>query len=255
MQKLAKTLTIAAFASCACVMAQADDRNDKKNEDKWPTSIKVEPEYQCDTPLYALAVFGEEADRPMWMVLDKSAAEDKSYDQLYVDLNGNGDLTDEDERFSFVDDEGKKTKGIDLPDVVVSSGQKYTEFKVSLRDSKKGICMFKATWNEEIKFAGGYPELPSKGYMTFAKSQSEAPVVSFKGNMPFEFQPWLPKPLKIGSRTTVKLFMGYRGRNHSSFCSTMGHILPDEEIVLATLNYVDIDGKRKRVDSKLTERC
>src|SRR5262245_16175679 len=48
--------------------------------------IAKEPAYQTKNPKYCLLVFGEEAKQRVWLVLDGNA--------LYVDRNGNGDLTE-----------------------------------------------------------------------------------------------------------------------------------------------------------------
>jgi hypothetical protein len=55
-------------------------------------SIRKEPIYQSKNPLYCLLVFGPEAEIRVWVILDG--------DVLYVDRNGNGDLTDPDERIA-----------------------------------------------------------------------------------------------------------------------------------------------------------
>src|SRR5262245_43456246 len=52
--------------------------------------IAKEPHYQ-GKPKYALAVFGPEAQSKVWLVSDGNL--------LYVDKNGNGDLTEAAERF------------------------------------------------------------------------------------------------------------------------------------------------------------
>src|SRR5262245_42300290 len=53
-------------------------------------SIRKEPAYRSKNPLYCLLVFGPEAGARVWVVLDGDA--------LYLDRNGNGDLTDPGER-------------------------------------------------------------------------------------------------------------------------------------------------------------
>src|SRR4051794_33990027 len=50
--------------------------------------IQREPKYKS-SPRYALLVFGPEKTSAVWIVQDG--------DQLYVDKNGNGDLTDDEE--------------------------------------------------------------------------------------------------------------------------------------------------------------
>jgi hypothetical protein len=48
--------------------------------------IRKEPVYKSKDPRYCLLVFGPKADYRVWLVLDG--------DTLYVDRNGNGDLTE-----------------------------------------------------------------------------------------------------------------------------------------------------------------
>src|ERR1700732_1954245 len=59
-------------------------------------TIAKEPKYQSK-PKYCLLVFGPEAKTRVWLVLDG--------DVLYVDRNGNGDLTEAGERVT-ADKEG-----------------------------------------------------------------------------------------------------------------------------------------------------
>jgi hypothetical protein len=59
-------------------------------------TIGKESQYQS-SPKYALAVFGPEAAFKVWLVLDGEV--------LYVDKNGDGDLTDPSERFCLEKDE------------------------------------------------------------------------------------------------------------------------------------------------------
>jgi hypothetical protein len=56
---------------------------------KLDRSIRREPAYS-GKPGYCLLVFGPKAEHRVWLVLDR--------DSLYVDRNGNGDLTEEGER-------------------------------------------------------------------------------------------------------------------------------------------------------------
>src|SRR6476620_3324956 len=55
-------------------------------------TIRKEPSYQ-GKPRYCLLVFGPEAKTRVWLVVDG--------DVLYVDRNGNGDLTERNEKASW----------------------------------------------------------------------------------------------------------------------------------------------------------
>jgi hypothetical protein len=59
-------------------------------------TIKKEPAYQSKAPQYALLLFGPEAKLRVWVVLDG--------DTVYIDRNGDGDLTGKDKRFAKLDE-------------------------------------------------------------------------------------------------------------------------------------------------------
>src|SRR5947209_3530652 len=62
-------------------------------------SIAKEPVYQTKAPKYGLLAFGPEAKDRVWLVLDG--------DTLYVDRNGNGDLTEPGERIAAEKNAGR----------------------------------------------------------------------------------------------------------------------------------------------------
>lgn len=64
--------------------------------DKVERSIAREPAYQTGKPEYALLVFGPEARCRVWLIVDG--------DEIYLDRNGDGDLTARDERFEKTSD-------------------------------------------------------------------------------------------------------------------------------------------------------
>src|SRR3954453_19457371 len=64
-------------------------------------AIKKEPAYLSKSPKYGLLVFGAKAETRIWIVLDLAAEPsdpDGSKNSLYVDRNGDGDLTGADEK-------------------------------------------------------------------------------------------------------------------------------------------------------------
>ena len=248
-------LLVLSLAFCSFAAVNPSNTQGVEDPAELPTTIQVEPKYTGDKPLYAMAVFGEKYEKVFWMVLDKTEPDSKVYNKLFVDLNCNGDLTEPTELFSLLDDDGKNRKSIDLPDVIVSNESEFTKVTVLIRKAAKGECMFETLWNDKIRFGGGYPQGTEDGDMCFADKQSEAPIVFFKGNAPFEFQPWIPQPLTIGSRTNFDVILGHRGKGYSSFCSSLGHILAEKEPVLTRLNYVDNKGRKKSLDGKLSNRC
>src|SRR5262245_52300377 len=81
-----------------------------------PRQIKKQPAYQSGQPKFAVLVFGPKAETRIWAVIDG--------DTLYLDRNGNGDLTEADERFDLevthftkdIRDDAKTLKLIHLND-------------------------------------------------------------------------------------------------------------------------------------------
>jgi hypothetical protein len=72
--------------------------------DKIERNIVKEPAYRTGKPKYALLLFGPEARLRVWVVLDGET--------LYIDRNGDGDLTGKDERFA----KEAECTAIEIPD-------------------------------------------------------------------------------------------------------------------------------------------
>jgi hypothetical protein len=110
-------------------------------------------------------------------------------------------------------------------------------------------------WRGERNLGGGYPTDPDKGYMRFAKSAAEAPIVWFNGDGPVQFQRWLNPGLSIGGQDDVSLFLGFEGVGPSSFCAYQQYVLPEGEGVRAVLRYNDKEGNKRIAISEITGRC
>ena len=211
--------------------------------------LAKEPTYVSGRPLYGLCAIGQEGKRQIWMVLDTSDTDSDSYDVLYADLNGNGDLTDQGEHITSTP--GKYGgHEFQLPDVAG-----HTEFRLKVSARDPATHMVSLRWEGKHKFGGGYPEDPEDGYMRFASSPKEAPVVWLNGDGPFRFQRWYSDTFSIGGQDDLKVFLGMPGLGENSFCAFQEHVLPAGESVLATLVYEDRDGKIHERDLELPLRC
>jgi len=115
--------------------------------------------------------------------------------------------------------------------------------------------MLSVRWKGDFKLGGGYPTDPTDGYMKFATTREQAPVIWVNGEAPLRFQNWYSAKLTIGGADDLKVFLGQPGRGPSSFCAIQQHILPLGEIVKATLVYRDGMGKERRATCELNERC
>ena len=215
------------------------------------------PTFTAEKPLYALAVLGAEAKTQVWLILDKTKAEAKKYDVLWADLNGDGRFDAKGERFETKSSREEGNQAFSLGDFLdPATKDRHANFEVSI-DLDRPICMVKLDWKgkAELKMGGGYAPQGDSGYMRFAESQSAAPLVWFNGDGPFRFQRWYSEKMKIGSEDDLKLFLGQEGVGTHTFCTFQRHVLPEGEPVLATLVYVDNNGKEQRRPYELKERC
>jgi hypothetical protein len=136
----------------------------KKNDRK----IGKEPGY-AKTPKYCLVVFGMEAKYRVWLIIDG--------DTLYVDLNGNGDLTEKGERFKLEIDARGFSETCEIGDVS-DPNSKLKHKGLTARFYGNNLCRLdvEASFeNEKL------PRLHGFSYVTFASKPVDAPVVHFGG--------------------------------------------------------------------------
>jgi len=95
-------------------------------------SIGKEPVYKSKSPKYGLLVFGPEAKDRVWLVLDG--------DILYVDRNGNGDLTDPGEKIMAEKKAGRDPEedgyGFEVGDLSVG-GRKHKDLSIGFYPLKR----------------------------------------------------------------------------------------------------------------------
>jgi hypothetical protein len=240
--------------ACVLVAAIAGHASDIPDRKDAVFRAPKEPAYVAKRPLYGLLVFGTEARRPVWMVLDRSGPAAEVYDVLYVDLNANGDITEPAERLAG------QARGNDvrfvMPDLKdPATGAVHTRFTARVSGGHEPTVMVSLTWCDRRKMGGGYPEDPKGGYMRFGDAPANAPVMCPDGDGPFRFQRWYSGRLTIGGADDFKVFVGQRGRGANSFWAFQEHFLPESEGVQATLVYRDAEDKERRAMCLLKERC
>jgi hypothetical protein len=139
-------------------------------------TIAKEPKYQSK-PKYCLLVFGPEAKTRVWLVLDPDAR------LLYVDRNGNGDLTEKGERVkpyeANVDIRSYRAGDVAGPD----GKPKYTNLSVVHWATERGadgpsIAPEGFDISVEVKGKG---KAQSAHVKSFADKPQDAPVIHFDG--------------------------------------------------------------------------
>jgi len=173
--------------------------------------IAKEPKYE-GKPTYCLLAFGPEADFRVWLVLDGTV--------LYVDRNGNGDLTEPNKRVvtQYRGDGsryGFRPGPVGTPDGKV----KFTLSQIRMHD---GCC------DIEITSEGGWSRagFDGPGALRFVDRVQDAPIIHFLGPLTLQrFDPHPgsasaecgPKPLIRGRTTTLAFSLGTPGLGNGTF--------------------------------------
>jgi hypothetical protein len=222
-----------------CAVASSASAADLEKLDR---TIKKEPVYQTKSPRYALLVFGPQAKDRVWLVHDG--------DTLYVDRNGNGDLTEtgkkviakgdkerdpEEGSYQFEAGElrigGRIHKGLKVgawPLTLLGDRMlKHSNAKAALAADPKTRSYALSLAVEKPLFKGqgvggrtvqiaGY--LDGNGVLLFANKPADAPVIHFEG--PLQITLYGEKPtLTLGRSNDLFLAVGTPGQGPGSFAS------------------------------------
>ncbi len=143
--------------------------------DRVDRGLKREPDY-VGKPRYCLLVFGPQAATKVWLVLDG--------DTLYADLDADGEIGEEGER--FMPQNRRDLKGIDGPlrdwkyqlgDVVPpGDGVRHTRFEITAyRSGDETLCHVLYLWvNGTVQQYAGWGPI-------FEPRREDAPIIHFGG--------------------------------------------------------------------------
>jgi len=181
-------------------------------------TIAKEPAYQTATQKYCLLVFGPEAKTRVWLVLDG--------DVLYVDRNGNGDLTEPDKRV-------RKTGGYEI------NAGSITEADGT---STRGVLTVSPTTNYVrlyLEVSGGckqYVGYDPSDRLAFADRPQNAPIVHFAG--PLTLRLYRQPPVFVaGQNCRFNIALGTPGIGKGSFVAVSCCSLPDAVKPLAYVEF------------------
>lgn len=219
------------------------------------------PHFKTKEPLYGRLALGSEGQTKIWVILDGQS--------LYVDRNGNGDLTEADELldtpvinanmdwkmiskgYHFADSkhsalEQSERSSRDVP--LLKSTSKYRRFGLDFFEGKKNVTASKA---EELKELQNWKEhfegyvtvtLTTDGQVTqagnarFAPLASDAPIVRFDGPLQFQlFQPALT--FTTGTSTRLAIQIATRGIGGNALTRIVTSSLPKQLNPIAEIEY------------------
>jgi hypothetical protein len=263
-----KILPVAATAVLLLVpLVQAEDLA------KIERKIAKEPAYQTKTPKYCLLVFGLDAKTHVWLVQDG--------DTLYVDRNGNGDLTEEGKRVK-IKQESKDYRAFEVGDLKID-GMTHTGLTVSQMKASPESVGNDEEW-ERIKKSGPEPwmwwvritaeraaddkrDLPKKvayvingdgaGMLLFADKPQDAPIIHLNGPFTLSLQDRKQRFIP-GEKLMLQIGVGPQGVGPGTFAFVLyPNTIPDDVYPEAEITFPAKSAGEEPIKKKYTlkQRC
>ncbi|MCX7701462.1 MAG: hypothetical protein N2039_11330 [Gemmataceae bacterium] len=246
-----------------------------------PRQIGREPKYQ-NQPAYGLIVFDAAAQQRVWMVHDG--------EHLYVDKNGNGDLTDEGEKilaekpriapsagerfYTFNVGEltvaGQTHKGLTVSATPLrryrdSELAKLPAFDQLLKKNPSGFCYSVAVdavrpgmkgggLDGRISFASGPVDL--NGVLQFTAAPADAPIIHLGNRLELSFYASRPT-VRLGRGSEWILVVGSPGVGPGTFAAIYyKDTIPETAYPVAEVTFPSPKGESPIVERfELKERC
>jgi hypothetical protein len=220
-------------------------------------TIRKEPVYKAQAQKYALLVFGPEADYRVWLVLDG--------DTLYVDRNGNGDLTESGESTGPAE---TNTDPCSFKPITVLHPEGKTEEELTFAlygwfDHKEGketdrFSPSVSVWWKGRWFGSWGDET---GRCEWGRTPKDAPVLHIDGplQMGFEVPAEYALEPKGGGKFELKVGVGTKGLGKGAFVhlSYAKDAIPKDVYPTAVLDFPNKapGGPPVRVRAVLKQRC
>ena len=234
--------------------------------------IGKEPVYHSQ-PKYCLLVLGADAKMRVWLVEDG--------DTLYVDRNGNGDLTEPGEKIAA---EKRKDRGPVDHNYVFAAGElreggkRHLNLSIAVSDLNRALPEAKAVLERDPQARdyriGLEVEMPGRhglgaggrlvqgagtdinGLLQFADRPQDAPIIHFGG--PWTMGLYRPTNLWLDRANTLDLIFGTPGLGPGSF-AYVGYegVVPDNVFPHAEITFPagKPNGPSVRANYDLTDRC
>jgi hypothetical protein len=239
------------------------------DEVNFDRSIVKEPAYQSSAPRYGLLTLGREGKTRVWLVFDivpnpRRADTDKHY--LYVDRNGNGDLTENGERVEAIVHQRVMlhTLGPSVPPIKVQllefligeikagDGTIYKDVKLIVHPSlgAERPCTVYAT-------VPGCGVQRSELNLVFANRPEDAPVVRFGSSMTMRFALGMTHRLSLSQEFNLQAEVGTSGVGAASFVSLCNDSFPKDIHPIAEIEWPHREAGKPPIKRCVTlnQRC
>jgi hypothetical protein len=259
-------------------------------------TVRKEPVYQSGSPGYCLLVFGPKAETRVWLVLDlvSEPTDPKGEkDVLYVDRDGDGDLTAPAKcvpvKMQVIKSMGPRSFLAGVPPAPKEITRYAPRFEVGAIVEKDGRTRHSDLVVEigdylganrqvsiSLKTHGGWMQYAHDTQLAFARRPQDAPVIHFNGPLTARLAPapvnWVPQrpdlrttegfgiPLDAiarGKATDLRVELGTLGQGEGTFASVSCNALPENVHPVAELTFpAKAPGRPPlTVRQRLEDRC
>lgn len=261
-------------------------------------TIRKEPAYQSKTPKYCLLVFGPKAETRIWLVLDlvsEPSEANGAKNALYVDRNGNGDLTEPGERINCTMQERQGYRTSFSPKPYVTYVPQFKVGAIVERDGKTrhaDLTLEVGSYTQDyrpcslsLKVNGSEMQSAGGQLLRFADRPQDAPIVHFNGPLSLRLQmetgvlhvpisydddspkrrrwyddhPPKPKERKLirGESSSLYAQLGTQGLGRGTFVALSAGAVPEDVHPVAEIEFPTKDSKKPPIISRvvLKQRC
>ncbi|HVX16284.1 MAG TPA: hypothetical protein VHC22_34175 [Pirellulales bacterium] len=216
--------------------------------DRVDRGLKREPTY-AEMPRYCLLVFGPQAATKVWLVLDGET--------LYADLDADGDLGEEGERFA--PQNRRDLKSLDgayrdweyqVGDVTpLGDGGRHTRFEIAVyRSGDEPLSHVLKLWvNDKVRQYAGWGPI-------FAPRREDAPIIHFGG--PVLCRLLRSKSIDRRSKSPeIHFCFATPGKGKHSFAYIGYETVPQDQPPQLEIEWPAAGGKTVHTKATLPDRC
>jgi len=200
MGRLGSIVSLAVLGVVGCQAEPRGGRALSLNPAGLEPAILGEPAYAPKSPKYCLLVFGPRADTRIWLALDLASEpwqREPGKNTLYVDRNGNGNLTEAGERtactlkeqgfYASFGSSATYTPCFAIGDIVErSSGARHTDLTLEVDSYVQTYRPCRLS----VKVNGRHTQVAGSGLLRFADRADDAPVIHFNGPLTLRVHKW-----------------------------------------------------------------